>query len=146
MDFFLEWGYFGQFTVSFLAATLLPLGSEALLVLLLLNAYDPVMVIATATLGNVLGSTVNYGLGLWGGGPLIQRILGISPGQLEAARRRFSRLGVLSLLLAWVPVIGDPLTVMAGLMRINAWTFLFLVTMGKLGRYLFVALAAWPAV
>ena len=138
MDIFLEFGYPGQFISSFLAATILPLSSEIVLVLLLANHYDPTVTITVATLGNVLGSMVNYAMGFWGSQVVLQRILKISQREMASARKRFSRYGVYSLLFAWVPVVGDPLTVVAGVLKINWFIFLSLVTAGKLLRYLVI--------
>ncbi len=138
MDIFLEFGYPGQFISSFLAATILPLSSEIVLVLLLANNYDPTVTIAVATLGNVLGSVVNYAMGFWGSQMVLQRILRISRQEMASARKRFSRYGVFSLFFAWVPIVGDPLTVVAGALKINWLIFLSLVTAGKLLRYLVI--------
>ena len=138
MDIFLQFGYPGQFISSFLAATILPLSSEIVLVLLLANHYDPMVTIAVATLGNVLGSVVNYAMGFWGSQTVLQRLLKISHREMASARKRFSRYGVFSLFFAWVPVVGDPLTVVAGVLKINWFIFLSLVTAGKLLRYLVV--------
>jgi membrane protein YqaA with SNARE-associated domain len=96
--------------------------------------------LAVATLGNVLGALVNYGLGRAGGGPLLEKLFRISLNEIEAARHRFKIHGTLSLLLAWVPVIGDPLTVVAGMLKIRLWVFLALVSIGKFTRY---AVLSW---
>lgn len=135
---FIELGYFGLFISAFLAATILPLGSEFILVALLLNEFNPAVVVAVATVGNVLGSVVNYAIGFYGSTYLIQRFLKIPEASFAKSRQQFESWGTFSLLLAWVPIIGDPLTVIAGVLRINIWIFLALVTIGKLGRYLVV--------
>jgi len=141
MDFFLEFGYLGQFISSFLAATILPLSSELVLTLLLANHYDPVVTIAIATAGNVLGSVLNYAMGFWGRMVVVKRVLKISDEAVEKAIQRFSRHGVFSLFFAWVPIIGDPLTVVAGALRVNWFIFLSLVTTGKLLRYIVIGYA-----
>ena len=141
MDIFLEFGYLGQFISSFMAATILPLSSELVLVLLLSNHYNPQVTIVVATLGNVLGSVLNYAMGFWGGKVVIQRVLKISDREMLSARNRFSRYGVFSLLFAWVPVVGDPLTVIAGTLHINWLVFLTLVGTGKLLRYIVIGYA-----
>ncbi|MBM95957.1 MAG: hypothetical protein CMI09_08960 [Oceanospirillaceae bacterium] len=142
MEFLIEYGPTGLFIAAFLAATLLPLGSEAILVALLLNGLDPTGLVLIATAGNVLGSCTNYALGYWGGRPLIQRVIKTTDEELHKAEQRFSRWGQASMLLAWVPVIGDPLTLIAGILRINLAMFLLLVTLGKLGRYWVIAAMA----
>ena len=142
MEFLIEYGPAGLFIAAFLAATLLPLGSEAILVALLLSGLDPTGLVLIATAGNVLGSCTNYALGYWGGRPLIQRVIKTTDEELHRAEQRFSRWGQTSMLLAWVPVIGDPLTLIAGILRINLVMFLLLVTLGKLGRYWVIAAVA----
>lgn len=128
-----------MFCSAFLAATILPLGSEVVMVYLLAGRADPFGVIVAATTGNVLGSVVNYWMGRYGSEWLVRRMAGVSEADLDKARERFRTFGTASLLLAWVPVIGDPLTVAAGMLRIRMDLFLVLVTAGKLGRYLVLA-------
>lgn len=139
MEYFIEIGLSGLFLAAFFAATILPLGSEVVLVALLLSDFNPIEVVTIATLGNVLGSVVNYAIGFFGSAFLIHRVLKISDETFQQTQRRFQRWGTASLLLAWVPIIGDPLTVIAGVLRVNIWLFLLLVTLGKLGRYIVVA-------
>lgn len=139
MEYFVELGYIGLFIAAFLAATILPIGSEVVLVGLLLNDFSPTWVVTVATIGNVLGSIINYVIGFFGSAFFIYKVLKISPQKFEKAQVAFEKWGAVSLLLAWVPIIGDPLTVIAGVLRINIWLFLVLVTIGKLGRYLVVS-------
>lgn len=142
MQTLVEFGLIGLFMAAFLAATILPLSSELVLSVLLLNGLDPVQLVAVATLGNVLGSLVNYALGFWGGPYLVSKVLKVPPAKLERAQQRFKTYGTWSLLLAWVPIIGDPLTVVAGLLKVNMGWFLLLVTTGKLARYTVLAFLA----
>ncbi len=139
MDIFLSLGLGGMFLSSFLAATVLPLSSEVVLGLLLAGGYGTAPVVAVATTGNVLGSVVNYWLGLVGSQWLTRKFSRVSEQEIQRARERFQSWGTASLLLAWVPVLGDPLTVVAGMLRINLGIFILLVTIGKLGRYLVIA-------
>ena len=124
METLVEYGYLGLFIASFLAATILPFSSEFVLSFLLLNNYDPFNTIAVATAGNVLGSVTNYALGLGGGFLVLNKILRMSDKEINSAEERFRKYGTFSLLFAWVPVIGDPLTVAAGVLRINFMVFL----------------------
>jgi len=139
MDYFTELGYLGLFISSFLAATILPLSSEVVLSALLLNDLSPVTLVAVATTGNVLGSLANYALGYWVSLELVKKWLKISDSQFVQAEQRFVKYGIFSLCFAWVPIIGDPLTLIAGVLRIRLLWFVILVTIGKLMRYLVVS-------
>ncbi len=141
MEALTEYGYLGLFTASFLAATILPFSSEVVLSFLLLNSYDPFNTVAVATAGNVLGSIVNYALGFWGSMLILKKLLRISEKDINNAEQRFRKYGTFSLFFAWVPVIGDPLTVAAGVLKINFVLFLVLVTAGKLLRYIIVTMS-----
>jgi membrane protein YqaA with SNARE-associated domain len=133
-------GYFGLFLAAFAAATLLPAQSETVLVgLLLSESFSPWVLLGVATLGNVLGSLANWLVGRY-----IERLRGkrwfpVSEKQLDKAQRAYHRYGRWSLLLSWVPIIGDPLTMVAGTLREPLWSFLLLVTLAKGGRYLVLA-------
>lgn len=133
--------YGGLFLAAFTAATLLPAQSEALVVGLLLTDYAPWLVLAVASVGNVLGSVVNWFLGRgieWFRG---RRWFPVSPAALARAEGWYRRYGRWSLLLAWAPIIGDPLTVVAGVLRETFLVFLLLVSIAKIGRYLILAAA-----
>lgn len=132
--------YLGLFLSAFGAATLLPLQSEAVLVGLLLNKAHPAWaLVAVATVGNVLGSLVNWLLGRYVEHFRERRWFPLKPAQMERAHVFYHRYGRWSLLLTWMPVIGDPLTLVAGVMRETFWVFLALVTLAKVGRYLVLA-------
>ncbi|MCP8463473.1 DedA family protein [Pseudomonas sp. ZM23] len=131
----------GLFLSAFGAATLLPLQSEAVLVGLLLGGqYSVWTLLLAASLGNVLGSLVNWVLGRGIERWRDRRWFPVSAQTLEKAQARYQRFGSWSLLLSWAPVIGDPLTLIAGVMREPLWRFLLLVTLAKVGRY---AILAW---
>ena len=141
MECFTEFGYVGLFLASFLAATILPLSSEIVLSFLLLNGLNPTILVSLATFGNVLGSFLNYAIGLWGGVFLVKKVLKISEDECGKAQQIFKKYGVLSLFFAWLPVIGDPLTVVAGALKINLLIFFILVASGKLIRYIIISYA-----
>ena len=130
-----------MFLTAFLAATILPAQSEILLAGLHASGnYHHVGLLTAATTGNVLGSVVNWGIGRY----LIhfrdRRWFPIRPALIDRATAWYQRWGFWSLLLAWAPFIGDPLTLVAGILRENFWIFLVLVTIGKAARYaLFLA-------
>lgn len=132
-------GYIGLFLAAFLAATILPLSSEVVLSALLIAGVSPVTLVMVATAGNVLGSLTNYALGRWAGVVVVRKWLRVSEDDFARAERRFAKFGIFSLLFAWVPVIGDPLTVIAGVMRIRLDVFLVLVTAGKFLRYVVIS-------
>ena len=134
--------YPALFLAAFAAATLLPAQSEALLVGLLLGGqHSPWLLLLVASAGNVLGSLLNWWLGGCAECFRQRRWFPVSDRRLEQARQFYRRYGRWSLLLSWVPVIGDPLTVVAGVMREPWWSFLAIVTLAKVGRYLALLLA-----
>ncbi|WP_370676891.1 YqaA family protein [Pleomorphomonas sp. PLEO] len=134
--------YGGLFLAALAAATILPMQSETALVALLLTGDYPVWLLVTiASLGNVLGSAANWLLGRG-----IERFrehpwFPVKPAALLRAQDHYRRYGKWSLLLSWVPVVGDPLTVVAGLAREPFPVFLALVAVAKTGRYVVLAAA-----
>ncbi len=136
MEYFSVYGYFGLFFAAFLAATILPLSSEAVLYFIIQQSGDWLWPILIASLGNVLGAVVNYVLGYKGSRILLKKILRMDEANIQHAEQRYQKYGVYSLLLAWVPIIGDPLTVAAGLFKTRFLLFLVLVTIGKASRYI----------
>lgn len=139
MDYFSEIGYAGLFLAAFLAATILPLSSEIVLTGLLLRGESPLALLTVATMGNVLGSLVNYALGYWASKEVIRKWLQMSEKEFVQAEKPFAKYGLLALLLAWVPIIGDPITVVAGILRVRLLWFVLLVAAGKGIRYVFVS-------
>jgi len=130
-------GYFGLFFAALGAATLLPMQSEAVLVgLLLTDRYATWALLAVAITGNVLGSVLNWLLGRSVEHYRHKRWFPVSEARLEKTQRAYHRYGRWSLLLSWVPIIGDPLTMVAGIMREPFWSFLMIVTLAKAARYL----------
>ena len=133
-------GYLGLFLAAFGAATLLPMQSEAVLVgLLLTDRYAAWTLLAVATTGNVLGSALNWLLGRSIEHYRHKRWFPVSEDKLEQAQQAYHRFARWSLLRSWVPIIGDPLTVVAGVMREPFWNFLLIVTLAKATRYLVLA-------
>lgn len=134
--------YLGLLASAFAAATILPMQSEAVLVGLVAAEAQPVWaLVAVASVGNVLGSVVNWILGRQ-----VERFRGrrwfpTTDAALDRAKGWYSRYGRWSLLLSWAPIVGDPLTLVAGVLREPFWSFLAFVTIAKVGRY--VALSAF---
>jgi membrane protein YqaA with SNARE-associated domain len=139
--------YAGLFVSAFLAATVLPGGSEAVLAgLTAAGKGDPVALFLVASLGNTLGSVVNWALGRGVAHWRDRKWFPLTLGQYEAASRHFARYGLWSLLFAWLPFVGDPLTVIAGALRVPLARFVVLVGIGKAARYAAVmAGASWLA-
>ena len=132
--------YGGLFLIALLSASILPLQSEAVLVGLLLSDNHPVwLLLAVASVGNVLGSLLNWYLGKYLQHFQQRRWFPVKPEQLDKASRWYLKYGKWSLLLSWVPIIGDPLTVIAGVLREPFLPFLLLVTIAKVSRYLVLA-------
>ena len=133
--------YIGLFGVAFLAATIFPAQSELLLAYLLRSGeHSWILLLAVATLGNVLGSVVNWLLGRSIERFRNYRWFPVSNNALERAERWYNRWGKWSLLLSWAPLVGDALTVIAGVLRVPFVTFLALVLIAKAGRYGVIAL------
>jgi membrane protein YqaA with SNARE-associated domain len=129
------------FLGAFLAATLLPFSSEVMLVAALVaGEIPPALLVAAAAAGNILGSLVNWTLGRFLLNWQHRRWFPFSPAQIDKASHRFSRYGSWSLLFAFLPVVGDPLTFVAGMLKVPLWRFTLLVSIGKIARY--TALAA----
>ena len=130
--------YLALFGSAFLAATILPFYSEVLLYALLREGFDPLLLVIVATLGNTLGAVVNWVLGLYLLHFQDRRWFYFSREQIDKAQRWYQRYGFWSLLMAWMPVGGDALTLIAGIMKVRLWLFLLLVGTGKALRFVSV--------
>ena len=131
--------YFSLFIISFLAATILPFSSELTLAgLIATSSYDNLLLLIVASLGNILGSVVNWILGFYSRNFSKKKWFPFKDQQIEKSTSWFNRFGKWSLLFAWVPIIGDPLTVAAGLLRVKFVEFLTFVAIGKAGRYFLI--------
>ncbi len=126
--------YLTLFFASLLAATLLPGGSEALLLYDLSQNYSVSFLLLAATAGNTLGSLINYLLGYKGSDYLLHRGY-LKPKALARGHALFEKWGAVALLLSWMPVVGDPVTFVAGVLRYEVWKFLLLVVIAKGVRY-----------
>lgn len=138
--------YWLLFWTAFGAATILPFYSEVLLVGMVSRGYDPLWLWVAATAGNTLGAVVNWVLGRWLAHYSDRRWFPVRAKDLERAQGWFHKYGEWTLLLAWLPVGGDALTFVAGIMKVRLPTFLVLVALGKGARYLvviFTALQIW---
>ena len=131
--------YLSLFFISFLAATILPFSSELTLAgLITTSNYDNLLLLIVASFGNVLGSVVNWVLGFYSRNLTIKKWFPFKEAQIERSSRWFNKFGKWSLLFAWVPFLGDSLTLVAGLLRVRFLDFIILVAIGKVSRYLLV--------
>jgi membrane protein YqaA with SNARE-associated domain len=128
------------FVSAFAASTILPMSSEVVLgALAVSRATDVWMLFVVATAGNTLGAVVNWGIGRYAS-TWRTRLPSLEEAKFERACRWFNCWGIWSLLLSWLPVVGDPLTLVAGVLRTPFVPFVLLVLIGKAARYLFILL------
>jgi membrane protein YqaA with SNARE-associated domain len=139
-DLLASHGFVALFLVSFLAATLIPLGSEWLLITLLTGHADPLSAVSIATAGNYLGACTTYAIGIYGSTVLMEKVLRIDADKRLRSERFVVRYGSWALLLSWLPVIGDALCLAGGVLRIPFGRFSLLVAGGKAARY---SLVSW---
>ena len=131
--------YFQLFLISFLAATILPFSSEVVLTTMYLsNSFETYFLLIFASIGNIMGSITNWYLGKKITLFQNRKWFPVSPDQLERSRKYFQKYGLWSLLLAWVPIIGDPLTLLAGVLKVRFSIFFLLVSISEISRYVFI--------
>ena len=134
-------GYLSLFTISFLAATILPFSSELMLASMLsMENNNRILLIIISSLGNILGSVFNWVLGFYFMKLQNKKWFPFNKKQISKSSLWFEKYGKWSLLFAWVPIIGDPLTFVAGTMKTNFFIFLILVGIGKISRYFIISL------
>ena len=128
--------------VGFMVATIVPFGSEVYFAsLLIMKQYNGLFLLIAASLGNVLGSAFNWICGYYANYFINKKWFPIKQKHIDKASKIFNKYGKWSLLLGWVPFIGDPITFVAGTFRYSFLPFLLLVSIGKVGRYIFVYFA-----
>ena len=142
MQFLLSYGYMGMLVAAFLAASILPFSSEAVMVGLQAAGLDPVLLIVYGTVGNVLGSMFNYTIGRLGKMAWIEKYLHVKKEGLDKAHRFMAGRGAWMGLLSVIPVVGDVITVALGLMRANVVIVVISVTISKLLRYVLLVYGA----
>jgi membrane protein YqaA with SNARE-associated domain len=131
--------YLSLFVISFLAATILPLSSELTLAgLIATYNYNNLLLLIVASSGNILGSIVNWTLGFYSRNLTSKKWFPFKDEQIKRSSNWFNKFGKWSLLFAWIPIIGDPLTLAAGLLRVKFTEFLILVSIGKVFRYFLI--------
>lgn len=135
LSFLSDWGYWGMFLSAFLAGTVLPFSSEAVLLACIGCGLDPTLSVLSTTLGNALGGWTCYWVGHLGKMEWIEKYLGVSQQHLDRAERFLHGKGAWMAIFSFLPAIGDAILVLLGLMRANVWIVLLSMTIGKLLRY-----------
>lgn len=135
VEFLLNWGYWGMLVAAFLAGSVFPFSSEAVMLGLQLEGLEPTQLVIYGTIGNVLGSMFNYGVGRLGRVEWIERYLHVKPEGLDKARRFMGGRGAWMGFFAFLPLLGSAITVVLGLMRANVVVSMVSITIGKLLRY-----------
>ena len=131
--------YLSLLTVSFMVATIVPFGSEVYFATLLsLGKYNNFLLLVSASVGNVLGSVFNWVCGYYINYFIKKSWFPIKQDKIKKGTELFNKYGKWSLLLSWVPFIGDPITFVAGTLRFSFIPFIILVSIGKIGRYLVI--------
>lgn len=135
LQFLTDWGYLGMFISAFLAGTILPFSSEAVLLACIGLGLDPMLSTLSTTAGNALGGITCYWIGHLGKDEWIHKYLGVSEKHLERAEKFVHGKGSSIAFLSFLPVIGDAILVVLGLMHANVWIVSISMTLGKLARY-----------
>ncbi len=136
MEFWYEYGLWGLFAASFLAATVIPFSSDALLLFMVAKGFDPVLSIAVATLGNWLGGMSSYFLGYLGKWDWIEKYLRIKRQKIEQWHERLEKRGAVFAFLSWLPLVGDVFAVGLGILRTNWKMVAIAMLAGKMLRYI----------
>ena len=131
--------YLTLFMTALISATLFPLGSEALLIYDIKEGYNLYLLLLFATIGNSLGSVINYFLGLKGEEYLLKKSL-IKESYIIKCKNYFDKYGLYTILFSWLPIIGDPITFVAGILKYDLKKFLIFVIIAKFSRYLFLVI------
>ncbi len=130
-----SWGYWGMFIASFIAGSVFPFSSEAVLTALQLAGLEPLHLFLAATVGNVGGSMFNYGVGTLGKMEWIEKYLHVEPAKVRRTARWMERYGAWIGVLCFLPILGSVIAVTLGFTRANPWLSLFTITLGKAARY-----------
>lgn len=143
IDTLIQFGPFGMFIAAFLAGSVLPFSSEAVMLAMLAMGVDPWLLILYGTVGNVLGSVVNYCIGRMGKEEWFEKYLHVKPEHMDKARRFVRGRGAYMGFFAFIPLLGSAITILLGLMRANVVITFFSITVGKVVRYLCLLYGAY---
>lgn len=140
-EFLIEWGYVGMFVSSFVAGSVFPFSSEAVMLgLLATGRFDTVTMLIVASIGNIGGSMFNYGVGRLGRIEWIEKYLHVKQEKIENTRRFMEKYGAWMGVLCFIPILGSAIAVGLGYFRANPWISLLSISIGKFGRYVILAL------
>lgn len=131
-----EYGYFGLFLASFLAATIIPFSSEALLSFMIYSGYNIYYCIIIATIGNTFGGMSSFYLGYIGKWKWLEKYFGIKKEKIDRLHQKMKFKGSLMALLTWLPIVGDLIAVLLGVLRVNTKYVVIFMFLGKLARYI----------
>lgn len=137
-----SYGYWGMLLAAFLAGSFFPFSSEAVMLGLMAAGLDPWVLMVYGTVGNVLGSVVNYSIGRLGRQEWFEKYLHVSPQSMDRARRFMRGHGAWMGFFAFVPLLGSAITILLGLMRANPVITFIAITLGKIFRYVVLILGA----
>ena len=144
MESFAEWGYLGLFLASFLAATIIPLGSEIVLSILIANNYDITLSLFIASVGNWLGGLSSYVIGRLGNWAIIERYFGVTKKKIKSLKIKIDNWGSILAFFCWLPIFGDPIAIGLGFFRTNLLMVSLWMFLGKLIRYIiWVVITYW---
>lgn len=141
-DILIGYGYWGMLLASFLAGSVFPFSSEAIMLALLAAGLDPLQLVVYGSIGNVAGGMFNYSVGRMGKTEWFERYLHISKKNMDRARRFMGDRGALMGFFAFLPVLGSAITVLLGLMRANVLLSIISITVGKVLRYVLLVYGA----
>jgi membrane protein YqaA with SNARE-associated domain len=150
MDCFIElltsYGYWGMLLAAFMAGSFFPFSSEAVMVGLMAAGLDPWVLMIYGTVGNVMGSVVNYCIGRLGKEEWFEKYLHVKPESMDKARRFMRGHGAWMGFFAFIPLLGSAITILLGLMRANPVITFIAITLGKIFRYIVLIYVAQPFV
>ena len=141
LDLLVDYGPIGMLVASFIAGSVFPFSSEAVMLAMLAAGVDPWELVITASIGNVAGSMFNYGVGRLGRLDWIEKYLHVKKESLDRAQRFMGGHGAWMGFFAFLPILGSAISILLGLMRANIIITLISITLGKVMRYLIIA---WP--
>ena len=142
IDFLTGYGYMGMLLAAFLAGSFFPFSSEAVMIGLMATGLDPWQLMIYGTIGNVLGSAFNYGVGRLGKTEWFEKYLHVKPSDLDLAKRFMRGQGAWMGFFAFLPLLGSAITILLGLMRANVVITFIAITLGKLFRYIILIYGA----